>query len=300
MENDTQDRKLYGLVGRNINYSLSPAMHNAAFKHFGISAEYRLFDTAEEDLEAFLSENVFSGRLSGFNVTVPYKIRVRQLLEKCSLLEVETTDWVDIIGSVNTVKVDGRKVLLDNTDAYGFYQSLRDEAKLTLAGKQVFVAGAGGAGRVLALYMATLRKDLPLSVKVYDVDRDKLAELEEIYSKQLSSGGTISALEAASSPLEAKGCDLVVNATPLGMKETDPLPVPSEVLEEGMTVYDLVYAHETPLVRAAREKGLTALNGLGMLVGQGAFAFCIWTGTPASEGRPVMERAALRELEAIR
>jgi shikimate dehydrogenase len=296
MVNDTDDKKTYGLLGRNISYSLSPVMHNSAFEHFGIPAEYKLFDIEEDQLTGFVTDDVLGGKLSGFNVTVPYKIRIRELLENCSLLEVRKHSWVNVIGSVNTVKVEGASVLLDNTDARGFHHSLKSDAGFDLKGKKVFVAGAGGAGRVLAIYMVTLQEDLPEFVRVYDVDKGRLKELVDIYEKCLSSGFTVAGLETASSPEEAKGCDLIVNATPLGTKESDPSPVPLDILEEGMSVYDLVYARETELVKSAREKGLTASGGLGMLVGQAAAAFSIWTGRDIEEARPVMMKAALEKL----
>jgi shikimate dehydrogenase len=296
MVNDTGDKKTYGLLGRNISYSLSPAMHNAAFEHFGIPAEYKLFDIEEDQLTEFLSENILSGKLSGFNVTVPYKIKIRELLEGCSLLEVEKHAWVSVIESVNTVKVEGKSVFLDNTDARGFHQSLKSDAGFSLKGKKIFIAGAGGAGRVLAIYMATQQEDLPEMVRVYDVDKGKLRELMDIYEKYLSSGFTVSSMETASSAEEAKGCDLVVNATPLGTKESDDTPVPLDVLQPGMTVYDLVYARETELVKVAKGKGLTASGGLGMLVGQGAIAFSLWTGKDVEKTRAVMKEAALEKL----
>lgn len=283
-------------MGRNISYSLSPAMHNAAFKHFGIPAGYELFDIEEDQLTRFVSEDVLGGKLSGFNVTVPYKIKIRELLENCSLLKVQKHSWVNVIGSVNTVKVDGDSVLLDNTDARGFYHSLKNDTGVELKGRKVFVAGAGGAGRVLAIYMATLQGDLPELVRVYDVDKGMLRELVDIYEKCLSSGFTVAGLETASSPQEAEGCDLIVNATPLGTSESDPPPVPLDILAEGMAVYDLVYARETVLVKSAREKGLNASGGLGMLVAQAAASFSIWTGRDEEEARSVMMEAALEKL----
>jgi len=284
----------YGLVGRNISYSLSPAMHNAAFRHFGIHAEYGLFDIEDSGLDKFIWDRILSGEVSGFNVTVPHKIRMKTLLEKCSLLEVSCDECADIIGAVNTVKVDGKKVEIFNTDAPGFCDSLKKDAGFDPArGKEFFVAGAGGAGRAVSLYLAMMTENV--RINVYDVDSERLFALASAFDKHPDVLGhdVFRPVHAPGDiPAVLSGCDLVVNATPLGTKEGDPVPVPLGSLKAGVTVYDLVYARKTELMMYAEEKGIKAANGLGMLVGQGARAFAIWTGSDPEEAGKVMKEAA--------
>lgn len=284
----------YGLLGRNISYSLSPAMHNAAFKHFGIHAEYGLFDVEENGLDGFIWDRILKGEVSGFNVTVPHKMRMKALLEGCSLLEVSCDECADIIGAANTVKVDGKKVEIFNTDAPGFCDSLKKDAGFDPAGgKEFFVAGAGGAGRAVSLYLAMMTDNV--RINVYDVDSERLSALGLVFDKHSEVLG-VDVYRPIHAPGEIpavlSGCDLVVNATPLGTKDGDPVPVPLGSLKVGMTVYDLVYARRTELMMYAAEKGIKAANGLGMLVGQGARAFAIWTGKDPEEAGKVMREAA--------
>ncbi|MFC1549157.1 shikimate dehydrogenase family protein, partial [Candidatus Omnitrophota bacterium] len=103
MENDNDTKKTYGLLGRNISYSLSPTMHNAAFRHFGISAEYKLFDVEESKIDDFFNE-FLNGKISGFNVTVPYKIKVHDMLWDRD--DSRLTAEIERLGTVNTVVLE--------------------------------------------------------------------------------------------------------------------------------------------------------------------------------------------------
>jgi shikimate dehydrogenase len=300
MTEEKGNRK-YGLLGCNISYSLSPAMHNAAFRHFGMESEYGLFDVEDSGLDRFIWDRVLSGDLSGFNVTVPHKIRMKTLLERCSLLEVSCDKCADITGAANTVKVDGKKVAMFNTDAPGFYDSLKRDAGYDPArGKGFFVVGAGRPRPPVALYLAMMTENV--RINVYDVDGERLSELGSVFDRHPDALG-----RNVFRPLHARGeipsvmseCDLVVNATPLGTKEGDPVPFPFGGLKEGTTVYDLVYARRTELMMYAEAKGLKALNGLGMLVGQAARAFAIWTGKEIEETGEVMADAAKGALGRI-
>ena len=146
--------KTYGLLGENISYSMSPVMHNAALKHYGIPGEYVIFDVTEESLEDFLRENILSGKVSGFNVTVPHKIRMRELLEKCALLKVtEGDEWVSLTGALNTVKIEADAASVYNTDVVGFGKSVAEDLgyDVQASGNDIFLFGAGGAGRGVIL-----------------------------------------------------------------------------------------------------------------------------------------------------
>ncbi len=150
-DNPGGNNKIYGLLGKNISYSLSPLLHNTAFAHFDIPAEYKLFDIPEDKIDSFIEQEVYAGRINGFNVTVPYKIKMRDMF----LGQSNENDWVKIIGAINTVKVDSGSISTYNTDTQGFYESLSEDAEFDPGlTEEIFIFGAGGAGRAISLYMA--------------------------------------------------------------------------------------------------------------------------------------------------
>lgn len=300
MTNTDTVKQLYGLLGRNISYSLSPAMHNAAFKHFGINAEYRIFDVEPENVESFFNEYVVGGKVFGMNVTVPYKVIVKELLEKCTRSSVSVAPFPRLAGAVNTLAVQSSNVAAFNTDGEGFYVSLKEDAGFDPKGKDVFVLGAGGAGRVIALYLASLGEAAPNKINVYDVDTGQIGSLRE--TVELYRGKSVISCEVGTAKTtdDIAEYDLIVNATPLGTKEGDKLPVPPDKLAllTGKTViYDLVYARETELVKFARQRGLRVSSGEGMLANQGALAFEKWTGKPLDEIKLVMRKALMEALK---
>lgn len=299
MANPESAKKLYGILGRNISYTLSPAMHNAAFKHFGISAEYKVFDVAPDQVEGFFKEYILGGKVSGLNVTVPYKAVVKELAEACRERKVTIAPFPQIAGAVNTLKIDAAEISAFNTDGEGFYTSLMEDAGFDPKGKDVFILGAGGAGRVIALFLASLGEDSPKNIRVFDVDAVQLASLRDTVGRYRGSGVLDSHVEVEKNMDGIEKIDLIVNATPLGTKEGDRVPVPQEklaLLKKKTVVYDLVYARKTELVKLASEKGLRVSTGEGMLANQGALAFEKWTGKPLAEVKPVIRKALIEAL----
>ena len=278
----------YGLLGRNISYSLSPVMHNAAFQHFGIDAEYVLFDKEEDEVEPFLKDEILTGNISGINVTVPYKIMVYKILSRDYVCKDEITKALE---TINTVDVGSKT--LRNTDIKGFYESLKEDLGFeSTEDKKVFMAGAGGAGRALGFFLATLSKEL----HICDIDKGALDSLSQACDKFLNVKiNTVKSEDETRKIIP--DCDLVVNATPLGTKDGDERSaIPIECLAEGMAVYDLVYARETALIKRAKDMGLNYANGLGMLINQAALSFEMWTDKPFDDVKTVMKKAALEEL----
>ncbi len=296
---DTSKKQLYGLLGKNISYSLSPGMHNAAFKHFDINAEYKLFDT--DNINVFFQKEVSSGKISGFNVTVPYKIDIYDKLKAYSGWEVPEPD--SFLGAINTVNIEKGKLTGYNTDSRGFYYSLisvvNGDPETFAKDKNIFIFGSGGAGRAIALFFAilTFKEKGFRKVNIYDADKTRLTEVVDS-CKNILDQEICTAVDVDDIQEVMKTCDIVVNATPLGTKEGDDRSaVPLDCLKEGMVVCDLIYARETALIKAAKEKGLVAVNGLGMLVNQAALAFQIWTGKPFAEVRDIMWKATSEETE---
>jgi len=278
----------YGLIGYPVKHSLSPAMHNAAFKEFGIDAKYSLYEVKPEELEAFLKKA--PEKFSGFNVTIPHKIKTLEYLKKHGSVNIHA----ERLGAVNTVKVSGTALSGFNTDGPGFYRSLQEDLKFEPENKNIFVLGAGGAARAVVMYLG----NGPKQIFVSDVAEAQLKDLKAHYAKYYDDKKLV-----AVKPGDIKSvlgrCDLLVNATPIGMKDTDPLPVDENFLHSGLCVYDLVYNRPvTELVKKANSRKLHAVTGRGMLVNQGAIAFNLWTGQKIDDVVKVMRKAlneALKE-----
>ncbi|MCX5687820.1 MAG: shikimate dehydrogenase [Candidatus Omnitrophica bacterium] len=261
---------IYGVIGWPIKHSLSPAMHNAAFKKFGFKAEYKLFEVRPEELKNFI---INRKNIAGFNITVPHK-------EKC----IELLDSIDplagSIGAVNTVVIKNDKLIGYNTDSHGFITALEKDLEFKVKGKSIFLLGSGGASRAVSFALAAngakkiVLTDLFLDKvkslaenirKFYPICNVNIIEPKEIYMKN-----------------DLSGVDLLINATPIGLKKDDPLLFDKEVFKKGLSVYDLVYNPErTKLMEAAKNTGLKFSGGLGMLLYQGAKSFELWTGEKA-------------------
>jgi shikimate dehydrogenase len=246
------------LLGHPLGHSLSPAVQNAALRAAGIPLVYELADTPRSALDETLRA-LRRDRAAG-NVTIPYKEAVAG---RCDRL----TDPARRTGAVNTfwTAVDGALVG-DNTDVDGFLAAVR-ALGLAAPASRVAVLGAGGAAA--AVLEATKGWQLE-SIRLYARTPGRGRALLE----RLKVAGTV--VESAASA--AENATLLVNATPLGMKE-DESPVPVTAIPAGCAVLDLVYRPgETTLVRQARARGLPAADGLTMLVEQGAAAFERWFG----------------------
>lgn len=290
---EAENKGQYGLIGKNISYSLSPVIHNAAFAHFGVDSEYVIFDIGSEaELISFIKEKLLSGTIRGVNVTVPYKVIVRDFIlkEDRSLLD----ESAGMMGAVNTVKCEEGFLTGFNTDAEGFYRSLVDETGYSEGGRPVIIYGAGGAGGAISTYLAaTLKKEKA----IYIYDKDK-ARQEDLAGHLLNGMGfkNISPVDEGYLAQATLESELIINATPLGTHKGDPMPVDPEFIDKDKVVYDIVYARETELVANAKKRGAKAVNGLGMLVNQAALAFNIWTGLSFDEAKKVMTDAAMRKI----
>ncbi len=257
--------KIYGVLGYPVKHSFSPAMHNAAFRVLHIDAEYRYFEKKTQELEPFLGSLAKEG-IFGLNVTVPYKEKVLPFLTKVS-------DEARMIGAVNTIKVTGPALEGFNTDGAGFLKHLKVGLDFQPQDKTVAIIGAGGAARAIAVYLA---KDKAKKIALFDIDIAKaqilFAQLKDNFKDTVFyAAGTVEDLNVPKS-------DLLVNATPIGMKEGEACLVPEDLLHRDLLVYDLIYnPRETKLLSLASKKGLKTANGLGMLLYQGALSFEIWT-----------------------
>lgn len=250
--------KVVGLFGYPVEHSLSPAMHNAAFEHLNLDYCYVTFSVRPELLEHAV-KGIGALNLRGVNVTVPHKEKVIPFLDRVN-------EEASFIGAVNTILNSDGALVGFNTDGRGFMESLA-EAGIALSGKTVLVIGAGGACRAISYYLS----QKAASLLIFDIDGNKVSGLVGDLSAIRSNVSRAWNLESL------HGADIVINASPLGMKDNDPPPLNLSLITGKITVCDLIYK-ETPLLRAASEKGCKTMNGLGMLLHQGVLAFEIWTG----------------------
>ncbi len=271
--------KITGLLGFPVEHSLSPSMHNAAFERLGLDYCYVTF-SVHPDLLGDAVRGIRALSLAGVNVTVPHKEKVMQFLD-------EINEEAQFIGAVNTIKNDEGKLTGFNTDGRGFMQSLV-EAGISAKGKKVLIVGTGGAARAIGYYLC---KEAA-KVYLFDVDTPKAEALAGHLNAVKQNAAAIDAALMRSGDFVG-GMDIVINATPLGLKPGDPSPVDIALIKKDHVVCDLIYK-ETPILRAAAEKGCRTMHGLGMLLWQGVIAFEIWTGIrPPVE---LMKEALLKKM----
>ncbi len=270
---------VYGIIGYPVRHSLSPLMQTAALKEAGIDAVYVPFEVEPESLKEAVN-GLRALSVKGFNVTVPHKEKVVESLDFLS-------EDAEFLGAVNTVKNEGGELTGYNTDAEGFLRSLIEEG-VELAGKKVLMFGAGGAARAVGYAL------LKGGVKFLNIVNRSFKRAKEV-GELLGKRGNVLVYPLKEGTVEAllKDIDIIVNTTSVGMKETDPHLFDYSKIPQGITVVDIIYnPPETPLLKAARERRCKTVNGLGMLVHQGAVAFEIWTGkrAPVETMKKVLQR----------
>ena len=263
-----QHRSTYGLVGYPVKHSLSPLMHNAAFQELGVDAVYELFPLQEDELDSFFSDLKKDGSpIFGLNVTVPYKEKVFGYMDSLS-------PFAEKVRAVNTVVISAKRKLTGyNTDGPGFLTHLTEQGFDT-TGKQVSILGAGGAARAVVSVLC-LVPERAETVRIYDVDLDKAESLVQDLGQRFDTGQVevVNSLD----DLNVETADLLINATPVGMKTDDPCLLEGFQLKRDVLVYDLIYnPAETRLLKWAKEQGAKTSNGLGMLFYQGVLAFQHW------------------------
>ena len=275
--------RAFALLGHPVGHSLSPTMYNAAFSALGMDAVYLCFDVQPSDVLTVLASMPRMG-FGGGNVTVPHKETVFRGLSRLD-------ESARLLGAVNTLRFDTEGIAGFNTDGAGFldacHEAFGDDA---IRGRRVFVLGTGGAGRAVAL-VAAQAGARALALADADAARAQAVAAEV---RSVAPAAELSVVTAGRPSVEAaRSADLVVQATPVGMKPDDPPPLPPEAFRAGQAVFDLIYMYpETALMKAAAAAGAKTANGLGMLLHQGVRAFEIWEGR-----RPPVDvmRTALRK-----
>jgi 3-dehydroquinate dehydratase/shikimate dehydrogenase len=260
----TRESEILGVIGNPIGHSRSPLMHNAVLKALERNGVYLPFavDSAADFVRDFVrpASRKIDWRLRGLSVTIPHKLAIIPHLDLIDLTAQR-------IGAVNTVVIEGDRLLGYNTDVIGAMKPL-DEL-LDLKGARAAVIGAGGSARAICYGL----RERGAETTVYGRDLSKAQLLADEFKTR---AGTIAGFDGRA--------DLVVNCTPIGMRghSEGEAPVKAERLSGVKLVYDLVYnPEETALLREARAAGCRTLGGLAMLVGQAAEQFRLWTGLDA-------------------
>jgi shikimate dehydrogenase len=258
----------YAVVGFPLERTLSPPMHNAAFRHHGLAAVYLPVPIAPDRFPEGIRSLAEAG-FRGLSVTVPFKRAAYELV-------TERTAVAERAGSVNTILIDGDRRIGTSTDGEGFVRDLAHAGVKTPG--RVLCLGSGGAARavVCALLDAGARE---VTVAARRLDRAAWASAE---------GVRLQALESVAEPGADFDCDLLVQTTPLGSDGVSSVPLEWGRVRPSTRVVDLVYAPpRTPFLLEAEARGCSVRNGLGMLLFQGALAFSFWTGLEA----PIEEMA---------
>lgn len=262
--------QLIGLLGSPVAHSLSPAIHNTAFDLMGLNYRYLNFDVDESHLKTAVDGLKTLGA-RGWNLTMPDKTAMAALCD-------ELSPAAKIIGAVNTVVNDDGRLIGHITDGAGFTAMLTD-AGVVFQSQKVIICGAGGAARAVAIQLAL---DGAKTVVIFNRTLAKAQKLADTINVQTGGNAEAYALSDEKAFKEQLAeATLLINGTKLGMApDTDScVMTDASLLRPELTVADFVYHPlETKLLKTAKARGCRTLDGIGMLIWQGALAFKFWTG----------------------
>lgn len=277
-------KTIFAVFGDPVEHSLSPVMHNAAYKALGMDCEYHKFRVTLDDLEGAIKGARAMG-FGGLNLTIPLKEKALEI--------VEPDPMAQAIGAVNTIEFSGDDIagivghntdgiIGHNTDGIGAVKALAASG-VDIPGSRVLILGAGGAARAVAYQLA---KD---GARVIIANRT-LGKAQEL-AENVRSVGNASGTGLEELPKLTADADIIINTTSVGMHpDTDRTLVSADMMHTGQVIFDIVYSPlETRLLREAKKAGAITIDGIKMLVLQGAESFRIWTGIEPPVG--VMEQA---------
>ena len=246
--------KKFVVIGNPIEHSLSPILHNFWIKNNSIDAIYEKQKLKEDELEQQILQ-VKEKKISGINVTVPFKKTIIPFLDELSI-EAESTQ------SVNTIYLRDNKVIGHNTDIFGFETSIK-KSKYNLTDKEVLILGAGG---VVPSIIFALNKMKISKIKISNRTKDKADNLKTLFKN-------IEIIEWG----EVPNFDMIINATSLGLKKEDKINLDFSLISKNVFFYDVIYnPRETNFLKTGKSLGCTILNGKLMFIYQALLAFNIW------------------------
>ena len=248
--------KKFIVIGNPIEHSLSPLLHNYWIKKNSIDAIYDKQKLNEDELEQYILQ-IKEKKISGINVTVPFKKAIIPFLDELSI-EAKSTQ------SVNTIYLRNNKVVGHNTDIFGFEMSIQ-KSKYNLKDKEVLILGAGG---VVPSIIFALNKMKISKIKISNRTKDKAENLKTIFKN-------IEIIEWG----EASNFDMIINATSLGLKREDKINLDFSSISKNKFFYDVIYNPiETNFLKIGKNLGNITLNGKLMFIYQALSAFNIWHG----------------------
>lgn len=281
-----QPQAIYGIIGFPLAHSLSPSMHNAAFKALKVNAVYKLFELKTEgELKLFFEDlREENSPIFGLNVTVPYKEKVLAYLDAVDPFAAK-------VGAVNTILITHRRKIHGfNTDGSGFLSHLK-ELNFDPKDKRIAILGAGGTTRAI-LSVLCLVPQRPSSVKLYNRTLSHAQGLLEELSARMDT--SVVQVVEDTDDLNLELADCLINTTSVGLTGEEKLMIDPTRLHKDMLVYDVIYnPAETSLLKAAKASGATIANGLGMLYYQGVLSFNHWAGVDIEEKYKKIMRQAL-------
>ena len=273
--------KIIGIIGRNIENSLSPLIHNQIIRKYSLNFCYLPFQVAETDLNKAI-QGIKALNIKGVNITFPYKEKVIEFLD-------ELEESARRIGAVNTIVNNKGALTGYNTDVIGFKKSLQGDGKFVIKEKKAVILGAGGAAR--AAVCALLEEEIE-EICIFNRTLEKAKKIKQDLSSFFpKSRISIFPLEKEDLKDKIEKAHLLVNTTSIGMApRVDNTPLPDEKLfHPNLLVYDLIYhPAKTLFLRQAERAEANVINGLPMLVYQGIESFYLWTGLKP-EGKEVLE-----------
>lgn len=279
--------ELIGVFGHPVNENPTVAVQEAAFKALGLNWRYLTVEVLPENLEDAM-RGVRAFGMRGINLTIPHKIAVMKYLDSIA-------EDAKLIGAVNTVVNRDGKLHGENTDGKGFITSLTQGGHVSIPGKRIVILGAGGAARAIAVELA-LRGAGEITIVNRGRERGRdlastIATHSAARTRYVAWNGILKIPESA---------DILINATSIGLfPNIDEKPlIDYDTIRSGMVVCDVIpNPPRTPFLKEAEKRGATAIDGLGMLVNQGAIGFTLWTGLDAPV--EVMREALAKEFGAV-
>ena len=252
------------VIGKPIKHSLSPLIHNYWIDKYELDLEYKKMEV-EKGLLPSLIENVRDRKITGLNITLPYKKDIISYIDEVSYSAKD-------IGAINTVFLRGNKVYGENTDGIGFTRALEKKTKFNFSNKSIYIIGAGGAAygiiselikkKVEKIYITNRTKQKTIQLVNFFKTKNKKINLEFVEWKDLVPNSDV---------------DLIINTTSFGMKDNECLKIDINNLKDTLIFVDIIYnPKETELLKLFKKEGFVCMNGLSMLIEQAAVSFELW------------------------
>ena len=252
------------VIGKPIKHSLSPLIHNYWINKYQLGLEYKKMEV-EKELLPSLVENIREGKITGLNITLPYKKDIISYVD-------EVSHSAKDIGAINTVFLRGNKVYGENTDGIGFTRALEKKTKFNFSNKSIYILGAGGASygiiselikkKVKKIYVTNRTKQRTIQLLNFFKTKNKEINLEFVEWEDLVPNSDV---------------DLIINTTSFGMKDNECLKIDIKNIRDTLIFVDIIYSpKETELLKLFKKEGFVCMNGLSMLIEQAAVSFELW------------------------